>query len=453
MDLGRGERSPLKQLILLCSTMLLFSCAAPPPEQSSSSLFPPLSSSSSSLSSFREEQDEALRNLWLRLSENNGRVIKEGSPIRAYLGEAMFETESKGRIYLQDQGLYSFSYPSEVVIEDFLSPKRLSSLEGLSYFARLAPGAFETKEGRYMLRSEKEPCVDVFLNLVDDPRPASALRSMTLELKNKDIAFSCDFLGQEEGETIERTTYSFDQIGDVHMQEIENLLRFPPKLPRRTAFDDSVSDFLGQTLQDQNALPFPNGATHQFSDQADDRGIEFSSYRTSLWGSYQKQLEKAGFEPQDNDLWIKRFRVNDKIIRGTLSHEQKEDFECFHFFLSDEMLECQGFAFINERLQNSPFPPFPSSLNVSKTGIRKEEDSLLEVEIAFSSFENAKEYFEVVYLPLLRERAFIPEPNQSQSSWRWSYEKKNKKVVIALGGTLEGPAVYSVSFQGSLDEP
>lgn len=431
--------------------MLLSACASFFSDASSSQLASSSasleSSPSSSSSAPREENDDALRRLWLQFERNNARVYGEAGLLGAYLGEAVYFTEEEGWITVGDQGVFSFKRGNSIAPKDFIVAGELSSFRGLARLARVGPGAFIYQEGSYRLRSMEEPFLREWFSLMEEKRPLTALEDLRLVVEEKRVEAVARFRRGDGEYPFEEVPYRIESIGDVRCQETENFLAYPPELAPRDSFDPDILAYFEKRLGRKEAIPFPQDAPVQFSDLLTERGVECRAFASSFWPAYRKQLSAEGFSSDENGGWTKIFRVNGKVQKALVQGSASTLEETLTVHIAMEPIECIGFAFVNERLNRSPFPPFPQTLYVEKTWILQDDARTLEIEIGFSTLEGAIEYFENAYIPLLEERAFFPEENQTQSSWGWSFLGEKGTVAISRGGSYgESEVAYRVLF-------
>ena len=115
----------MKIVFLACSVLLLCSCANPISTSSVNSSHRD-ASEDSSVSIPKIEENERLRGLWLRFSDNNGVLFQDEAPLFRFLGNAAFADDASGLITVGDQGIFQFSLTGEdVQLGDFVQEGEL----------------------------------------------------------------------------------------------------------------------------------------------------------------------------------------------------------------------------------------------------------------------------------------------------------------------------------------
>ena len=172
----------MKIMFLACGALLLCSCANPISTSSIDSSSRD-TSEDSSVSTPKVEENERLRALWLRLSDNNGILFQNENPLFTFLGDAAFTDENSGLITVGDQGIFQFSLSEEdVQLGDFVQEGELSNKWGLKVLSDLGKGEFEEAEpGYFNLRDLSSPFASAWLSLVGDSRPENQLRYFGLQ--------------------------------------------------------------------------------------------------------------------------------------------------------------------------------------------------------------------------------------------------------------------------------
>ena len=136
----------MKIVFLACSVLLLCSCANPISTSSIDSSSRD-TSEDSSISTPKVEENERLRSLWLRFSDNNGVLFQDEAPLFRFLGNAAFADDASGLITAGDQGIFQFFLTGEnVQLGDFVQEGELINEWGLKVLANLGKGEFDETE-------------------------------------------------------------------------------------------------------------------------------------------------------------------------------------------------------------------------------------------------------------------------------------------------------------------
>ena len=235
----------MKIVFLACSVLLLCSCANPISTSSVNSSHRD-ASEDSSVSIPKIEENERLRGLWLRFSDNNGVLFQDEAPLFRFLGNAAFADDASGLITVGDQGIFQFSLTGEdVQLGDFVQEGELINEWGLKVLANLGKGEFEeTEPGIFSLRDLSSPFASTWLSLVKDPRPQNQLRFFEMQYFGLEVYIEYAFGDLESPFDQDAERFRIGSIGTVECPAVENLVRFPPTLSPRTSYDPEIRYYI-----------------------------------------------------------------------------------------------------------------------------------------------------------------------------------------------------------------
>ncbi len=435
----------MKIVFLACSALLLCSCSDPLPSFSSGSSAIG-TSEESSFSTPKIEENERLRTLWLRLSENNGVLYRGDDFCRAFLGDAAFIDETDGFITVGDQGIFRFSlFNGNVELGDFVQEGHLEEKEGLQVLAHLGKGEFEeTEPGYYSLRDLSSPFAASWLALVGDIRSENQLRYFEIQYFGTDLEITYAFGSQESPFDQDAEHFRVTSIGTVECQPVENFLQFPPALVPRSSYDPEILDYIRENGGTENAIPFLDGASVQFSDAFALDNVQVISLHSNALPGFENRLIQDGFSKMSEGVYRKTFRRGDRNTRADLRFWKEGEKEILYFGFSMEPIDSLNFSFLNKFLLGSPFPECPPSPFVTMVRLNEAREGKIKGIATFSYSGIGREYWEENYLPLLQGRGIFPIPYPAGGPYGFHDQRGDRVFSLEESGES---GVFSFSFE------
>ena len=434
----------MKIMFLACSALLLCSCANPISTSSIDSSSRG-TSEDSSVSTPKVEKNERLRALWLRLSDNNGILFQNENPLFTFLGDAAFTDENSGLITVGDQGIFQFSLTEEdVQLGDFVQEGELRNKWGLKVLSDLGKGEFdETEPGYFNLRDLSSPFASAWLSLVGDSRPENQLRYFGLQYFGSEVYIEYAFGDLESPFDQDVERFRIGSIGAVECQAVENLVRFPPTLSPRTSYDPDIRDYILENAGTEDAIPFLEGASVQFSDAFVLDNVQVTSLHSNALPRFEQRLVQDGFAKISEGVYRKTFRLSERNNRADIRFWKEGEREILYFGFSMEPVESLNFSFLNKHLIDSPFPECPPSSFVTNVRLTEISPGKAEGTATFSNSGIGREYWEESYFPLLRARGFNPTPFPSGGPVGYRHQGNNRFFSLEESGET---GIFSFSF-------
>lgn len=434
----------MKIMFLACSALLLCSCANPISTSSIDSSSRD-TSEDSSVSTPKVEKNERLRALWLRLSDNNGILFQNENPLLTFLGDAAFTDENSGLITVGDQGIFQFSLSEEdVQLGDFVQEGELSNKWGLKVLSDLGKGEFDEAEpGCFNLRDLSSPFASAWLSLVGDSRLENQLRYFGLQYFGSEVYIEYAFGDLESPFDQDAERFCIGSIGTVECPAVENLVRFPPTLSPRTSYDPDIQDYILENAGTEDAIPFLEGASVQFSDAFVLDNVQVTSLHSNALPRFEQRLVQDGFAKISEGVYRKTFRLSERNNRADIRFWKEGEREILYFGFSMEPVESLNFSFINKHLIDSPFPECPPSSFVTNVRLTEIRPGKAEGTATFSNSGIGREYWEEVYLPLLRARGFHPTSFPAGGPFGYRYQGSNRFFSLEESGET---GIFSFSF-------
>ena len=434
----------MKIMFLACSARLLCSCANPIPTSSIDSSSRD-TSEDSSVSTPKVEENERLRALWLRLSDNNGIVLQNENPLFTFLEDAAFTDENSGLITVGDQGIFQFSLSEEdVQLGDFVQEGELSNKWGLKVLSDLGKGEFdETEPGYFNLRDLSSPFASAWLSLVGDSRSENQLRYFELQYFGSEVEIAYAFGDMESPFDQDAERFCIGSIGTVECPAVENLVRFPPTLSPRTSYDPDIRDYILENAGTEDAIPFLEGASVQFSDAFVLDNVQVTSLHSNALPRFEQRLIQDGFAKISEGVYRKTFRMSERNNRADIRFWKEGEQEILYFGFSMEPVESLNFSFLNKHLIDSPFPECPPSSFVTNVRLTEIRPGKAEGTATFSNSGIGREYWEESYFPLLRARGFNPTSFPSGGPFGYRHQGNNRFFSLEESGET---GIFSFSF-------
>lgn len=434
----------MKIMFLACSALLLCSCANPISTSSIDSSSRD-TSDDSSVSTPKVEENERLRALWLRLSDNNGILFQNENPLFTFLGDAAFTGENSGLITVGDQGIFQFSLSEEdVQLGDFVQEGELSNKWGLKVLSDLGKGEFdETEPGYFNLRDLSSPFASAWLSLVGDSRLENQLRYFELQYFDSEVEIAYAFGDLESPFDQDAERFRIGSIGMVECPAVENLVRFPPTLSPRTSYDPDIQDYILENAGTEDAIPFLEGASVQFSDAFVLDNVQVTSLHSNALPRFEQRLVQDGFAKISEGVYRKTFRLSERNNRADIRFWKEGDREILYFGFSMEPIESLNFSFLNKHLIDSPFPECPPSSFVTNVRLTEIRPGKVEGTATFSNSGIGREYWEESYFPLLRSRGFNPTSFPSGGPFGYRHQGNNRFFSLEESGET---GIFSFSF-------
>lgn len=431
-------------MFLACSALLLCSCANPISTSSIDSSSRD-TSEDSSVSTPKVEKNERLRALWLRLSDNNGILFQNENPLLTFLGDAAFTDENSGLITVGDQGIFQFSLSEEdVQLGDFVQEGELSNQWGLKVLSDLGKGEFDEAEpGYFNLRDLSSPFASAWLSLVGDSRPENQLRYFGLQYFGSEVEIAYAFGNLESPFDQDAERFRIGSIGTVECPAVENLVRFPPTLSPRTSYDPDIQDYILENAGTEDAIPFLEGASVQFSDAFVLDNVQVTSLHSNALPRFEQRLVQDGFAKISEGVYRKTFRLSERNNRADIRFWKEGDREILYFGFSMEPVESLNFSFLNKHLIDSPFPECPPSSFVTNVRLTEIRPGKAEGTAAFSNSGIGREYWEEIYFPLLRARGFNPTSLPAGGPFGYRHQGNNRFFSLEESGET---GIFSFSF-------
>ena len=438
----------MKIMFLACSALLLCSCANPISTSSidSSSRDTP---EDSSVSTPKVEENERLRALWLRLSDNNGILFQNENPLFTFLGDAAFTDENSGLITVGDQGIFQFSLSEEdVQLGDFVQEGELRNKWGLKVLSDLGKGEFDEAEpGYFNLRDLSSPFASAWLSLVGDSRPENQLRYFGLQYFGSEVEIAYAFGDSESPFDQDAERFRIGSIGTVECPAVENLVRFPPTLSPRTSYDPDIRDYILENAGTEDAIPFLEGASVQFSDAFVLDNVQVTSLHSNALPRFEQRLVQDGFAKISEGVYRKTFRLSERNNRADIRFWKEGEREILYFGFSMEPVESLNFSFLNKHLIDSPFPECPPSSFVTNVRLTEIRPGKAEGTATFSNSGIGREYWEESYFPLLRARGFNPTSLPAGGPFGYRHQGNNRFFSLEESGET---GIFSFSFEWNL---
>ena len=434
----------MKIMFLACSALLLCSCANPISTSSIDSSSRG-TSEDSSVSTPKVEKNERLRALWLRLSDNNGILFQNENPLFTFLGDAAFTDENSGLITVGDQGIFQFSLTEEdVQLGDFVQEGELRNKWGLKVLSDLGKGEFdETEPGYFNLRDLSSPFASAWLSLVGDSRPENQLRYFGLQYFGSEVEIAYAFGDSESPFDQDVERFRIGSIGAVECQAVENLVRFPPTLSPRTTYDPDIRDYILENAGTEDAIPFLEGASVQFSDSFVIDNVRVTSLHSNALPGFEQSLIQDGFTKSGEGVYRKTFRLSERNNRADIRFWKEGEREILYFGFSMEPVESLNFSFLNKHLIDSPFPECPPSSFVTNVRLTEISPGKAEGTATFSNSGIGREYWEESYFPLLRARGFNPTSLPAGGPFGYRHQGNNRFFSLEESGET---GIFSFSF-------
>ena len=434
----------MKIMFLACSALLLCSCANPISTSSIDSSSRG-TSEDSSVSTPKVEKNERLRALWLRLSDNNGILFQNENPLFTFLGDAAFTDENSGLITVGDQGIFQFSLTEEdVQLGDFVQEGELRNKWGLKVLSDLGKGEFdETEPGYFNLRDLSSPFASAWLSLVGDSRPENQLRYFGLQYFGSEVEIAYAFGDSESPFDQDVERFRIGSIGAVECQAVENLVRFPPTLSPRTSYDPDIRDYILENAGTEDAIPFLEGASVQFSDAFVLDNVQVTSLHSNALPRFEQRLVQDGFAKISEGVYRKTFRLSERNNRADIRFWKEGEREILYFGFSMEPVESLNFSFLNKHLIDSPFPECPPSSFVTNVRLTEISPGKAEGTATFSNSGIGREYWEESYFPLLRARGFNPTSLPAGGPFGYRHQGNNRFFSLEESGET---GIFSFSF-------
>ena len=431
-------------MFLACSALLLCSCANPISTSSIDSSSRG-TSEDSSVSTPKVEKNERLRALWLRLSDNNGILFQNENPLFTFLGDAAFTDENSGLITVGDQGIFQFSLTEEdVQLGDFVQEGELRNKWGLKVLSDLGKGEFdETEPGYFNLRDLSSPFASAWLSLVGDSRPENQLRYFGLQYFGSEVEIAYAFGDSESPFDQDVERFRIGSIGAVECQAVENLVRFPPTLSPRTSYDPDIRDYILENAGTEDAIPFLEGASVQFSDAFVLDNVQVTSLHSNALPRFEQRLVQDGFAKISEGVYRKTFRLSERNNRADIRFWKEGEREILYFGFSMEPVESLNFSFLNKHLIDSPFPECPPSSFVTNVRLTEISPGKAEGTATFSNSGIGREYWEESYFPLLRARGFNPTSLPAGGPFGYRHQGNNRFFSLEESGET---GIFSFSF-------
>ena len=438
----------MKIVFLACSVLLLCSCANPISTSSVNSSHRD-ASEDSSVSIPKIEENERLRGLWLRFSDNNGVLFQDEAPLFRFLGNAAFADDASGLITVGDQGIFQFSLTGEdVQLGDFVQEGELINEWGLKVLANLGKGEFEeTEPGIFSLRDLSSPFASAWLSLVKDPRPQNQLRFFEMQYFGSEVYIAYAFGDLESPFDQDAERFRIASIGAVECQTVDNLVRFPPTLAPRTSYDPEILDYIRENAGREDAIPFLEGASVQFSDSFVIDNVRVTSLHSNALPGFEQSLIQDGFTKSGEGVYRKTFRLSERNNRADIRFWKEGEREILYFGFSMEPVESLNFSFLNKHLATSPFPECPPSSFVTMVSLDEMRSGKAKGTATFSNSGIGREYWEEVYLPLLRARGFHPTSFPAGGPFGYRYQGSNRFFSLEESGET---GIFSFSFTWNL---
>ena len=434
----------MKIMFLACSALLLCSCANPIPTSSIDSSSRD-TSEDSSVSTPKVEENERLRALWLRLSDNNGILFQNENPLFTFLEDAAFTDENSGLITVGDQGIFQFSLSEEdVQLGDFVQEGELSNKWGLKVLSDLGKGEFEEAEpGYFNLRDLSSPFASAWLSLVGDSRLENQLRYFELQYFGSEVEIAYAFGDMESPFDQDAERFCIGSIGTVECPAVENLVRFPPTLSPRTSYDPDIRDYILENAGTEDAIPFLEGASVQFSDAFVLDNVQVTSLHSNALPRFEQRLVQDGFAKISEGVYRKTFRLSERNNRADIRFWKEGEREILYFGFSMEPVESLNFSFLNKHLIDSPFPECPPSSFVTNVRLTEIRPGKAEGTATFSNSGIGREYWEESYFPLLRARGFNPTSFPSGGPFGYRHQGNTRFFSLEESGET---GIFSFSF-------
>ena len=438
----------MKIMFLACSALLLCSCVNPISTSSIDSSSRD-TSEDSSVSTPKVEENERLRALWLRLSDNNGILFQNENPLFTFLGDAAFTDENSGLITVGDQGIFQFSLSEEdVQLGDFVQEGELSNKWGLKVLSDLGKGEFhEAEPGIFSLRDLSSPFASAWLSLVKDPRPKSQLRFFEMQYFGLEVYIEYAFGDLESPFDQDAERFRIGSIGTVECPAVENLARFPPTLSPRTSYDPEIRDYIRENAGTEDAIPFLEGASVQFSDAFVLDNVQVTSLHSNALPRFEQRLVQDGFAKISEGVYRKTFRLSERNNRADIRFWKEGEREILYFGFSMEPVESLNFSFLNKHLIDSPFPECPPSSFVTNVRLTEIRPGKAEGTATFSNSGIGREYWEESYFPLLRARGFNPTSFPAGGPFGYRYQRSSRFFSLEESGET---GIFSFSFEWNL---
>ena len=435
-------------MFLACSALLLCSCANPISISSIDSSSRD-TSEDFSVSTPKVEENERLRALWLRLSDNNGILFQNENPLFTFLGDAAFTDENSGLITVGDQGIFQFSLSEEdVQLGDFVQEGGLSNKWGLKVLSDLGKGEFDEAEpGYFNLRDLSSPFASAWLSLVGDSRLENQLRYFELQYFGSEVEIAYAFGDLQSPFDQDAERFRIGSIGTVECPAVENLVRFPPTLSPRTSYDPDIRDYILENAGTEDAIPFLEGASVQFSDAFVLDNVQVTSLHSNALPRFEQRLVQDGFAKISEGVYRKTFRLSERNNRADIRFWKEGEREILYFGFSMEPVESLNFSFLNKHLIDSPFPECPPSSFVTNVRLTEIRPGKAEGTATFSNSGIGREYWEEVYLPLLRARGFHPTSFPAGGPFGYRYQGSSRFFSLEESGET---GIFSFSFEWNL---
>ncbi len=317
--------------------------------------------------------------------------------------------------------------------------------EGLKVLAHLGKGEFEeTESGYYSLRDLSSPFAASWLALVGDIRSENQLRYFEMQYFGTDLEISYAFGSQESPFDQDAEHFRVTSIGTVECQAVENFLQFPPTLAPRSSYDPEIRDYIRENAGTENAIPFLDGASVQFSDAFVLDNVQVTSLHSNALPGFENKLIQDGFSKMSEGVYRKTFRRADRNTRADLRFWKEEEKEILYFGFSMEPIDSLNFSFLNKFLTDSPFPECPPSPFVIMVRLSEVRDGKIEGVATFSNSGIGREYWEENYLPLLQGRGIFPIPYPAGGPYGFHDQRGDRVFSLEESGESR---IFSFSFE------